>query len=75
MRISNLRPSGAGSILAHFDIEVTPEIKLLNWTLKAGGRVFPPSPRQGAPAAFLAPNLIAEISRLALEGVRLNDRT
>lgn len=76
MKILNLRrQSGAGSVLARFDIEVTPEIKLLDWTLKRGGRVFPPSPRQGQPAAYLAPSLIAEISRLALEGVRLDDRT
>lgn len=76
MKITNLRPvEGAGSALARFDIEVTPEIKLLNWTLKRGGRVFPPSPRQGQPAAYLAPSLIAEISRLALEGVRLDDHS
>ncbi|MHA6731087.1 hypothetical protein [Devosia sp. A369] len=79
MQILNLRPMGAGSVLARFHIEVTPEIKLLEWTLKTGrdgrGRVFPPSPRHGAPAAVLAPNLIEEITLLAMEGVRLNDRT
>lgn len=76
MKILNLRPlEGAGNALARFDVEVTPEIKLFNWTLKRGGSVFPPSPRSGQPAAFLAPHLIAEISRLALEGVRQNDFT
>ncbi|RDE10353.1 hypothetical protein [Pelagibacterium lacus] len=76
MQITNLRPvEGAGSVLARFDIEVTPEIKLLDWSLKKGGRVFPPSPRHGSPAAHLAPTLIAEITRLAMEGVRQHDRT
>lgn len=76
MEIHNLRPiRDAGSVLARFDIEVTPEIKLLDWTLKRGGRVFPPSPRHGLPAAVLAPELIAEITRLAMEGVGLNDHT
>lgn len=76
MHILNLRRvSGGGSALARFDIEVTPDVKLLDWTLKAGGRVFPPSPRHGAPAAVLAPHLIAEITRLAMEGVRLDARS
>lgn len=75
MKITNLRPvSGAGSVLARFDIDLSPQVKLLDWTLKRGGRVFPPSPRHGTPAAVLAPELIAEITRIALEGVRLADR-
>ncbi|GGA47341.1 hypothetical protein [Pelagibacterium lentulum] len=76
MQIQNLRPmTGAGSALARFDIELSPQVKLLDWTLKRGGRVFPPSPRNGSPAAVLAPELIAEITRLALEGVGLHEKS
>ncbi len=76
MEIRNLRRiAGAGSVLARFDIELSPQVKLLDWTLKRGGRVFPPSPRHGTPAAVLAPELIAEITRLAMEGVGHYDRT
>lgn len=72
MHISNLRrSSGDGSILAHFDLEVMPGVKLPNWAIKRGGRVFPPSPRHGTPAAILAPELMAEVTRLAMEGVGL----
>ena len=75
MNIINLRRvDGAGSVVARFDIELSPQVKLLDWTLKTGGRVFPPSPRHGTPAAVLAPELIAEITRLAMEGVGLADR-
>lgn len=74
MNIVNLRrQSGAGNVLARFDIEVTPEIKLLDWALKKGGRVFPPSTRYGPPAAFITPELASEIARLAMGGVGLDD--
>ena len=74
MRISNLRPmTGAGNALARFDIEVTPEIKLLDWTLKKGGKVFAPTTRHGPPAVFITPELASEIARLAIGGVGLND--
>lgn len=77
MNITNLRKTrGDGAVVAQFDIELTPEIKLLDWTLKSvrngQARVFPPSPRHGAPAAVLAPHLIEQITRMAMEGVRLN---
>lgn len=70
MQITNLRPVGAGSTLARFDIEVTPEIKLLDWTLKTGGRVFPPSPRYGNPAARVSPKIMAQITELAVEACK-----
>lgn len=69
MQITNLRrTAGAGSLIALFDLEVTPEIKLLDWQLRQTGkglRAYPPSPRNGRPAASLAPALFSEIGRLA----------
>lgn len=78
MKISNLRQSGAGSHLARFDIEMSPQLKLLDWTLKrnAAGqlRAFPPSPRQGTPAAWVDPVLAAEIVTLAANFLKGGDR-
>lgn len=69
MRILNLRrTSGAGSLVATFDLEATPEITLNDWQLRRtpkGLRVFPPSPRSGRSSAHVAPRLFSEIGRLA----------
>lgn len=69
MRIINLRrTSGAGSLVATFDLEATPEITLLDWQLRRtpkGLRVFPPSPRSGRSSAQVEPRTFSEIGRLA----------
>lgn len=69
MNITNLRPiRDAGTLVALFDLEVSPEIKLLDWQLrqtKNGLRAYPPSPRNGRPSASLAPALFSEIGRMA----------
>jgi len=69
MRIANLRrKSGAGSLVATFDLEATPEITLLDWQLRLtpkGLRVFPPSPRSGRSSARVEPRTFSEIGRLA----------
>lgn len=56
MNISNLRRQpGSGGVVALFDIEVAPEIKLLNWALKRASdgvwTSFPPTARSGTPSA------------------------
>ena len=82
MEIVNLRPSGAGSVMARFDIALSPEVTLLDWALKRTGsglRVFPPSPRHGNPSARVSPQLMAEITGSAIhryeEGDARNDHT
>lgn len=69
MRILNLRrSSGAGSLVATFDLEATPEITLLDWQLRStpkGLRVFPPSPRSGRSSAQVEARTFSEIGRLA----------
>jgi hypothetical protein len=69
MKISNLRRTrGVGSLVALFDLEATPEIKLLDWQLRRtpkGLRVFPPSPRSGRSSAQVEPRTFSEIGRLA----------
>lgn len=69
MKITNLRRQyGAGSLVALFDLEATPEIQLNDWQLRhtsSGMRAFPPSPRHGRSTATVAPDLFAEISRMA----------
>lgn len=69
MKIINLRRSpGAGSLVALFDLQATPEITLNDWQLRAtknGLRAFPPSPRNGRPTASIEPRLFSEIGRMA----------
>ncbi|MHA6297857.1 hypothetical protein [Devosia sp. CAU 1758] len=69
MRILNLRRfSDAGSLVAIFDLEATPEITLNDWQLRRtpkGFRAFPPSPRHGRSTAQVAPLTFTEIGRLA----------
>lgn len=70
MQIFNLRPLGAGGAVALFDVQISADIKLLDWTLKQGRdgrfRVYPPSPRHGRPSAVIAPALFAEINLAAI---------
>ena len=77
--ITNLRPiRPAGAMLAQFDVQVCPTVKLLNWTLKrttSGFRVFPPTPRHGMPTAIVEPALMAEIGRQAAEMYLEGDRS
>ena len=69
MRVLNLRRHpGAGSLVALFDLEATPEITLNDWQLrstKMGLRAFPPSPRHGRSTANIAPHVFTKIGRLA----------
>ena len=69
MRILNLRrQSGAGSLVALFDLQATPEITLNDWQLRStpkGYRAFPPSPRSGRSTAQVAPATFSLIGRLA----------
>jgi len=69
MNIQNLRRiSGAGTLVATFDLQATPDIILNDWQLRQtrnGLRAFPPSPRNGRPAALIAAETFAEIGRLA----------
>lgn len=77
MKILNLRPSGAG---AAFDVQLTPEIELRDWSLKltaAGWRAFQPAVRGGRTPIWLAPEVLNEITRQArkqLEGDAPNER-
>lgn len=79
MQISNLRPAGAGTL---FDIQILPTVRLLNWSAKRGGngrlKVFPPTPRYGAPTAIVAIETMTEIAALVEqaqnEGNRPHDR-
>jgi len=69
MQIQNLRRMpGAGTLVALFDLEATPEITINDWQLRRtqkGLRAFPPSPRSGRPCVFLKPALYTEIGRAA----------
>ena len=69
MNILNLRRTrGAGSLVALFDLQATPEITLLDWQLRStpnGLRAFPPSPRHGRSTARVEPTAFAQIGRLA----------
>lgn len=69
MNIQNLRRiSGAGTLVATFDLQATPEITLNDWQLRQtrnGLRAFPPSPRNGRPAALIAADTFAEIGLMA----------
>jgi hypothetical protein len=69
MRVLNLRRQpGAGSLVALFDLEATPEITLNDWQLRAtqkGLRAFPPSPRHGRSTASVDPHVFTEIGRMA----------
>lgn len=71
MRVLNLRRQpGAGSLVALFDLEATPEITLNDWQLRAtqkGLRAFPPSPRHGRSTASVDPHVFTQIGRLAAE--------
>lgn len=79
MQISNLRPQGAGTL---FDVQILPTVRLLNWTAKRGGngrmKVFPPTPRYGAPTAIVDLETMSEIAllveRAQNEGDRPNER-
>lgn len=70
MQITNLRrQSGGGGIVATFDIEVAPGFRLTNWQLRRtpGGiwRTFPPSPRNGVPAAITSVEVRDQITAAA----------
>jgi hypothetical protein len=76
MRVLNLRPmTGAGSVVARFDLELTPDVTLLAMLLKhtaAGYRAFPAN-AAGRGTASLSPTLAAQITaaaRRAMEGER-----
>lgn len=76
MQILNLRPSGAGSLLALFDLAATREITLHDWQLRQtanGLRVFPPSPRSGRSSATVSWHTIQEIRDLAAAAYRKGD--
>lgn len=83
MEIQNLRPIvGAGNAVAHFDIEVAPGVRLINWQLRksAGGwHSFPPRSGNGTPAAKVEPHMLDLISAAAAAaltngGQRANDQ-
>lgn len=69
MEIQNLRPSAAGGCLATFDIEVAPGLRLTSWQLRRSPsgqwRTFPPSPRNGTPAAITSPEVRDTITAAA----------
>ncbi|GEM_PF-5796672 len=75
MRISNLRPQGAGTL---FDVQLLPTVRLLNWTAKRGAngrmKVFPPTPRYGAPTAIVALETMTEIAALVEQAQTEGDR-
>lgn len=81
MKILNLRRhSGEGSLVALFDLVISPEFTLNDWQLRRtpkGLRAFPPSPRSGRPLAIVASYAFAQIGRLAAtafqEGKAPND--
>lgn len=83
MIIQNLRPCGEGGAVATFDIEVAPGLLLTTWQLRrspsGAWRTFPPSPRNGTPAAITSPELRDEITAAASEmftkGAVAHDRT
>lgn len=71
MNILNLRPSGEGGAVATFDIDVAPGLRLTTWQLRRSPsgewRTFPPSPRNGTPAAITSPELREQITQSATE--------
>ncbi|UYQ70663.1 hypothetical protein OF122_11315 [Pelagibacterium flavum] len=81
MEVKNLRPiRDAGTLVATFDLQATPEITLIDWQLrrtKSGLRAFPPSPRHGRASARVEPATFEQIARLAAaayqEGSARND--
>lgn len=82
MEIRNLRRQrGAGSLVALFDLEATPDITINDWQLrdtKNGMRAYPPSPRYGRPCVFLKPELFSQIGRAAADAFQegnAHDRT
>ena len=69
MRILNLRRiRGAGTLVAVFDLEATPEFVLNDWQLRLtpkGLRAYPPAPRNGRSIASVEPRTFSNIGRLA----------
>ncbi|MGV8955856.1 MAG: hypothetical protein ACOH2M_32485 [Cypionkella sp.] len=81
MEILNLRRTrGAGTLVATFDLQATPEIMLRDWQLrdtKKGLRAFPPPDKNGRSPFTVAPTMFSTIGQLAAamfrEGISLND--
>lgn len=71
MNIQNLRRTpGAGSLVATFDLQATPEITLNDWQLRRtpkGFRAYPPAPRNGRPAVLVEPSTFSTIGRMAAD--------
>lgn len=68
MKILSIRPeTGAGSTIARFDVQVTPEIRLYNCKLVQGtrGRRVYAANAFGSSSATFAPALAEEIVRAA----------
>ncbi|KFC68426.1 hypothetical protein FF80_01866 [Devosia sp. LC5] len=71
MRILNWRPRDAGQIPVMFDIEISPDVRLMDWqlrrTLTGELRVYATRGRHGRPGAVLSDPAFAEIPRLAIQ--------
>jgi hypothetical protein len=83
MEVSNLRRQrDAGTLVALFDLEVTPDVTLLDCQLRdtpKGLRAFPPPGRGGRWTAQIEPGAYSQIGRSAatvfldMEGTAPND--
>lgn len=72
MRILSMRPSNGGSsVVARFDLEVAPEVKIFGMLLKRAPdgrlRTYPPNAAGGAAVAYIGGAAIIEINRQAVE--------
>ena len=69
MEITSLRrASGGGTLVATFDLRLTPEIRLFDWQLRhgpKGWRVFPPNPRHGRAVVQVGSDTFSQIEQLA----------
>lgn len=69
MKITNMRRiSGGGTLVALFDLEVTPEVTLIDWQLRLtpkGLRAFPTASRGARWSAQVAPHALSRIGQQA----------
>ena len=79
VKITGLRHGSGKPVIAHFDWEVSKDLKLLNWTLKRGPdgqlRAYPPNLRHNAGSAVaITSSLVRHVCAAALEFMQQGGR-
>ena len=77
MKITNFRRVADGPVVARFDWEVSPDLKMLNWFLKRRPTgelaAYPPNLRHGlGSAAAVTSSLLGQVSESATEHFNAN---